>query len=249
MLDLDDSVDMIIPRGSGEFVRYIMEHTKIPVLGHSSGICHIYVDEDSDTDMAVSIVYDAKCQYPAACNAVETLLVHKSVASEFLPKLKDTLDLVNVELIGDDSTRKVISIPQASEKDWSTEYNDLKLSIKIVDSVDDAIMHINKYGSRHTDSIITKNKNIAKKFMKRIDSANVFWNCSTRFSDGYRYGLGAEVGISTSKIHARGPVGVEGLVIYKWKLIGNGNIVADYVGSSPKKKFTHKKLDKGFPLD
>jgi glutamate-5-semialdehyde dehydrogenase len=179
---------------------------------------------------------------------METLLVHSAIAKKFLPRLKPALDKAKCRLLGDDKTLKILSIGHATEKDWSTEYNDLILSIKIVNSMDEAIEHINKYGSRHTDAITTKSKDKARKFMQMIDSANVFWNCSTRFSDGYRYGLGAEVGISTSKIHARGPVGLEGLVTYKWKLLGNGNIVADYVGKQPKRKFTHKSLNKEFPL-
>ena len=226
-----------------------MDHTKIPVLGHSDGICHVYVEDDADIDMAVKVCYDAKCQYPAVCNAMETLLVNEKIASEFLPKLKDVLDVAKVKLMGDGRTRKTLSIDQASDKEWGKEYNDLILSIKAVKDIDEAIEHINKYGSGHTDSIITKSKAKARKFMKRVDSANVFWNCSTRFADGYRYGLGAEVGISTAKIHARGPVGLEGLLIYKWKLIGKGSIVADYSGNDPKKKFTHKKINKDFPLE
>jgi glutamate-5-semialdehyde dehydrogenase len=249
MLDMDEYIDLIVPRGSNEMVKHIMEHTKIPVLGHADGICHVYVDDEADIDMAVSVCYDAKCQYAAVCNAMETLLVHEGIASDFLPKLKDVLDVAKVQLKGDDRVRKTLSIPQANEKDWSTEYNDLILSIKAVKDIDEAIQHINKYGSKHTDAIVTKSKAKARKFMKRVDSANVFWNCSTRFADGYRYGLGAEVGISTAKIHARGPVGVEGLVIYKWKLIGDGNIVADYSGDEPKKSFKHGTLGKGFPLE
>ncbi|MBD3164046.1 glutamate-5-semialdehyde dehydrogenase [Candidatus Woesearchaeota archaeon] len=249
MLAMDEYIDLIIPRGSNKFVRYVMDNTRIPVLGHADGICHVYVDDEADLDMAVKVCYDSKCQYAAVCNAMETLLVHTKIASEFLDKLKDVLGVCNVKLLGDDKTRKILSIPQAGEKDWSTEYNDLMLSIKVVEDIDEAIMHINRYGSRHTDVIVTKTRAKARKFMLRVDSANVFWNCSTRFSDGYRYGLGAEVGISTSKIHARGPVGLEGLAIYKWKLIGNGHIVADYAGEQPKKKFTHKQLSKNFPLE
>jgi glutamate-5-semialdehyde dehydrogenase len=248
MLLFEKYIDLIIPRGSKDFVKFVRENTKIPVLGHADGICHIYVDDAADINVAVNTCYDAKCNYPAACNSMETLIVHKNIASEFLPKLKDVLDEAHVRLLGDDGALKVLSIDHASEKDWSTEYSDFVLSIKVVADLDEAIMHINRYGSRHTDSIITKSAERAKKFMNRVDSANVFWNCSTRFSDGYRYGLGAEVGISTSKIHARGPVGVEGLVIYKWKLIGNGNIVSDYMGEEPKRKFTHIKLEKEFPL-
>ncbi|MCK5283317.1 MAG: glutamate-5-semialdehyde dehydrogenase [Nanoarchaeota archaeon] len=246
MLKLDEYIDLIVPRGSNAFVKYVMDHTNIPVLGHSDGICHIYVDKDVDIDLALKVCFDAKCQYAAVCNALETLLVNSKIAEEFLPRLKNDLETAKVRLLGDEKTLKIIDIGKADEEDWSTEYNDLILSIKIVDNLDDAINHINRYGSRHTDAIITKDKENAKRFMQLVDSANVFWNCSTRFADGYRYGLGAEVGISTAKIHARGPVGLDGLMIYKWKLIGKGHIAADY--SDNKKSFTHKKLNKEFPL-
>ena len=197
--------------------------------------------------MAVDITVDSKCQYCAVCNAMETLLVHSDIAEKFLPKIKAVLTEQNVEIRGCDRTRRIIDVSEATEQDWSTEYLDLILSIKVVDSLDEAIEHINTYGSGHTDAIITQSKTAAAKFMDLIDSANVFYNCSTRFSDGYRFGLGAEVGISTNKIHARGPVGLEGLVIYKWKLLGSGQIVADYSGSGAK-KFTHKKLNKDCKL-
>ena len=241
MLKMDEDIDLIIPRGSNEFVRYIMDNTNIPVLGHAEGICHVYVDGDADLEMAVNIVVDSKCQYVAVCNAAETLLVDAKIAKKFLPKVKAALEEKGVELRGCKKTASIIKVKPATEKDWSTEYLDYILSIKVVDGVDEAIEHINRYSSRHTDTIVTTNKEKAKKFMDLVDSANVFWNCSTRFSDGFRYGLGAEVGISTNKIHARGPVGLEGLVIYKWKLIGSGQIVADYSGNDAK-KFTHKKL-------
>jgi len=241
MLALDEYIDLIIPRGSNQFVRYIMDNTTIPVLGHAEGICHVYVDGDADLDMAVNIVVDSKCQYVAVCNAAETLLVDDAIAKEFLPRIKTALEARNVELRGCPKTAAIIDVKPATEQDWSTEYLDYILSIKVVAGLDEAIEHVNRYGSRHTDAIVTADKEKAEKFMRLIDSANVFWNCSTRFSDGYRYGLGAEVGISTNKIHARGPVGLEGLVIYKWKLIGAGQIVADYCGPNAK-KFTHKKL-------
>jgi glutamate-5-semialdehyde dehydrogenase len=199
------------------------------------------LDGEADLEMAVNIVVDSKCQYVAVCNAAETLLVDEKIAKKFLPKVKAALEEKNVELRGCKKTASIIKVKPATEKDWSTEYLDYIISIKVVDGLDEAIEHINRYGSRHTDTIITDNKGKAKKFMDLVDSANVFWNCSTRFSDGFRYGLGAEVGISTNKIHARGPVGLEGLVIYKWKLIGSGQIVADYSGNDAK-KFTHKKL-------
>jgi glutamate-5-semialdehyde dehydrogenase len=240
MLKQDDYIDLVIPRGSNEFVRYIMNHTNIPVLGHADGICHVYVDGAADIDMAVKISIDSKCQYVAVCNATETLLVDNKIAKEFLPKVNAAFDERNVELRGDKKTRAIIKVKSATEKDWATEYLDYILSIKVVDGVDEAIEHINHYGSHHTDAIVTRDKATAERFMDLVDSAGVFWNCSTRFADGFRYGLGAEVGISTTKIHARGPVGLEGLLIYKWKLLGSGQIVADY--SEGKKKFTHKKL-------
>lgn len=246
MLKMDDYIDLIIPRGSNAFVKYIMDNSRIPVLGHADGICHCYVDKDADLDMAVKVVTDAKVQYVAVCNATETLLVHRAIATQFLPLIETELKKYNVEIVGCEETQKIINVNPATEEDWKTEYLDYKLSIKVVDDVDDAIRHINKYGSKHTDSIITKNKDAAKKFLDLVDSGNVFWNCSTRFSDGFRYGFGAEVGISTSKIHARGPVGLEGLVIYKYKLIGNGDIVDDF--AKGRRAFTHKKLNTQCPL-
>lgn len=240
MLKMDEDIDLVIPRGSNEFVRYIMNHTNIPVLGHADGICHVYVDGAADIDMAVKIAVDSKCQYVAVCNATETLLVDSKIAKQFLPKIKVALDEKNVELRGCKKTRSIIKVKPATEKDWSTEYLDYILSIKVVDGIDEAIGHINHYGSHHTDAIVTQDKATAEKFLDLVDSAGVFWNCSTRFADGYRYGLGAEVGISTTKIHSRGPVGLEGLLIYKWKLLGSGQIVADY--AEGRKKFGHKKL-------
>lgn len=246
MLKLDEFIDLIIPRGSNEFVRFIMDNSRIPVMGHADGICHCYVDEEFDLDMAVKIVVDSKTQYVAVCNATETLLVHERAAARFLPVLKEALDQKEVEIVGCPKTREIIPVAPATEEDWKTEYLDYKLSVKVVSDVDEAINHINHYGSGHTDSIITNNRDKAARFMSLVDSGNVFWNCSTRFSDGFRYGLGAEVGISTSKIHARGPVGLDGLVIYKYKLIGNGQTVAEY--SNREKTFKHRKMDKPFPL-
>jgi glutamate-5-semialdehyde dehydrogenase len=240
MLKMDEYIDLIIPRGSYSFVKYIMDNTNIAVLGHSEGICHVYVDGQADVETAVKIVVDSKCQYVAVCNAAETLLVDEKIAKRFLPKVAEALEKEGVEILGCEKTRKIIKAEKATEKDWRMEYLDYIISVRIVDGLDEAIEHINKYGSKHTDAIVTKNKARAEKFMNLVDSADVFWNCSTRFSDGYRYGLGAEVGISTNKIHARGPVGLEGLVIYKWKLYGTGQTVAEYV--SGKKGFTHKKL-------
>jgi glutamate-5-semialdehyde dehydrogenase len=240
ILKLDDKIDLLIPRGSNKFVKYIQENTKIPVLGHSEGICHVYVDKDADIDKAIPICYDAKCQYAAVCNAMETLLVHTDMAKKFLPLMRNKYEKANVELRGDEETLKIIKIKKVSEMDWKTEYNDIILSIKVVNNADEAINHINKYGSKHTDAIITNNHQTAKKFLSLVDSSSVMHNCSTRFADGFRYGKGAEVGISTGKIHARGPVGLEGLTIYKYLVKGNGQIVNDYV--SGKKKLTHKKL-------
>jgi glutamate-5-semialdehyde dehydrogenase len=245
MLKLDKYIDLLIPRGSNEFVRYIMDNTNIPVLGHAAGICHVYVDAAADMEMAVRVTTDSKCQYTAVCNAAETLLVHKNIAAKFLPRIKAALEDRRVEIRGCERTRQIVDVMPATEDDWATEYLDAIISVKMVDSLGDAIAHINTYGSKHTDTIITADKAAAAKFMDLVDSADVFWNASTRFADGYRYGLGAEVGISTNKIHARGPVGLEGLLIYKWKLIGTGQIVADYTGKDAK-KYTHKKLDKSF---
>jgi len=247
MLALDRQIDLIVPRGSNAFVRYIMDHTRIPVLGHADGICHVYVDGKADLDKAVRIVVDSKCQYVAVCNAAETLLVDESVAAQFLPKVKTALEQRDVEIRGCDKTQSIIPCKAATEEDWSTEYLDTILSIKVVAGVEEAVEHINTYGSRHTDTIVTEDRATAARFLERVDSADVFWNCSTRFSDGFRYGLGAEVGVSTNKIHARGPVGLEGLVIYKWRLLGDGHVVADYSGPSAR-PLTHVRLSKGYPL-
>ena len=241
MLALDEYIDLVIPRGSNEFVRYIMDNTNIPVLGHAEGICHVYIDGDADLDMAVNITVDSKCQYVAVCNAAETLLVANNIAEKFLPKAKTALEAKDVQLRGCEKTVSIIDVKPAVEEDWSTEYLDYILSIKVVGDLDQAIDHINRFGSGHTDTIVTTDKEKAERFMNLVDSANVFWNCSTRFADGFRYGLGAEVGISTNKIHARGPVGLDGLVIYKWKLLGTGQVVTDYSGSDAK-KFTHRKI-------
>jgi glutamate-5-semialdehyde dehydrogenase len=245
ILALDQLIDLIIPRGSNEFVQYIMNNSSIPVLGHADGICHVYVDDEADIDMAIRVTVDSKTQYVAVCNAAETLLVHSGIAARFLPALADALAGKGVELRGCSHTAAVIAVTPATEKDWQTEYLDAILSIKTINSMDAAIEHINTYGSGHTDAIITGNHTHAQRFMNLVDSGNVFWNCSTRFSDGFRYGLGAEVGISTNKIHARGPVGLEGLLIYKWKLIGRGQTVADY---SDSKKFTHHPIKRPCPV-
>lgn len=246
MLELSNFIDLVIPRGSGSFVKYVQEHTKIPVLGHSEGICHVFVDKYADIKKALNLCFDAKCQYPAVCNAMETMLVHKDIAKKFLPLMIARFKKASVEVRGDEKTREIVmDIGKASENDWSTEYNDLIISIKIVKDLNEAISHINKYGSKHTDAIVTENKKNADDFMNRVDSASVMWNASTRFADGFRYGKGAEVGISTAKIHARGPVGLEGLVIYKYKLIGKGQVAEDYTGKNAK-KFRHKVIKKLF---
>lgn len=240
ILKLEQYIDLLIPRGSNAFVSYIMKNSNIPVMGHADGICHTYVDKMADLDIAVKVVVDSKTQYVAVCNALETLLVHEDVAKDYLPQLKVALEAKNVLIKGCEKTRAIIDVEKATEEDWKTEYLDYILSIKVVSSIDEAIMHINTFGSGHTDCIITKDQEAAEKFMTLVDSGNVFLNVSTRFSDGFKYGFGAEVGISTSKLHARGPVGLEGLLIYKYKLCGKGQIVADY--AEGRSHFTHKRL-------
>ncbi len=253
LLACDRYVDLIIPRGSNAFVRHIMDNTKIPVMGHADGICHIFVDEECDQETAIRIIIDAKTQYTAACNAVETLLIHRGIADEFIPKLAAALAKENIKIRG---TQEVVSkasagvensgdaagdmIETITDDDFETEYLSLTVGIRLVDDLDEAIRHINTHGSHHTDSIITDNNNNAERFMQMVDSAGVYHNCSTRFSDGFRYGFGAEVGISTGKIHARGPVGLEGLVTYKYKLYGHGQTVGDY--ASGVRSFHHRDL-------
>ena len=239
LLELDQYVDLIIPRGSNSFVRYVQDNTRIPVLGHADGICHLYIDKAADMSKAVAITKDAKVGYPAACNAVETLLVNQEIAAKFLPEIGKVLQEIGVELRGDEKTREFLDIKPATVEDWQTEYSDLILSIKVVDSVEGAIAHINTYGSRHTDAIITEDYSTANIFLNQVNSAGVYHNCSTRFSDGFRYGFGAEVGISTQQMPPRGPVGLEGLVTYKYQLVGDGHIVATYSGENAK-PFTHK---------
>jgi glutamate-5-semialdehyde dehydrogenase len=241
LLQLDEYVDLIIPRGSNSFVRFVQENTRIPVLGHADGICHAYIDKAADIAKAVEITVDAKTHYPAACNAIETLLVHQYIAPEFLPLVARALQERQVELRGDDRTRKIIDVAAATEADWTTEYSDLILAIKVVSSLEEAIAHINTYGSRHTEAIVTEEPTTAKTFLAQVDAAGVYHNCSTRFADGFRYGFGAEVGISTHKLPPRGPVGLEGLVTYKYQLTGDGHIAATYTGTNAK-SFTHKDL-------
>ena len=241
LLECHESVDLLIPRGSNAFVQYIMNHTSIPVLGHADGVCHMYVDKDYDLKKAIPLIIDGKTQYTAACNAVETVLVHRDIAADFLPKLADALREAGVTIRGSEEVSRLIPVEIIPEgESWHREYLDLILAIKLVSDVDEAISHINTYGSHHTDCIITENDETARRFMTLVDSAGVYQNASTRFADGFRYGFGAEVGISTSKIHARGPVGLEGLVSYKYKLLGHGQIVGDY--ASGKKKFHFRDL-------
>jgi glutamate-5-semialdehyde dehydrogenase len=231
ILEMDREIDLVVPRGSTEFVNYIFEHSRIPVLGHGSGICHIYVDSTADLEMAQEVILDAKTQYPAACNSVEKVLVHQAVAQEFLSMLVAALQSAGVEVRGCSGTTKFLPHSQiipATEQDWHTEYGDLKITVRIVSDIAEAIEHINHYGSRHTESILTKDQSAADLFMDEVDAASVFHNASTRFADGFRYGLGAELGISNSKLHARGPVGLEGLLTYKYKLHGSGQTVTDY---------------------
>ncbi len=241
LLALDKYVDLIIPRGSNEFVRYVQDNTRIPVLGHADGICHLYLDKQLDVAQAIEITVDAKTHYPAACNAIETLLVHQDIASVVLPQVATALQDKGVQLKGDEQSQAIIKAEPATEIDWCTEYSDLILAIKIVPSLEAAIAHINTYGSKHTDAIVTTNLSAAEKFQNQVDAAGVYHNCSTRFADGFRYGFGAEVGISTQQMPPRGPVGLEGLVTYKYKVTGNGHIAATYTGENAK-PFTHQDI-------
>jgi len=249
LLECDGLVDLLIPRGSNAFVRYIMDHTRIPVMGHADGICHIYVDKDADPEKIVPIIIDAKTQYTAACNAVETLLVDRSIAPSVIPVLAKAFKTEGIALRGTSEVTQLIQdtvdadstpVYETTEESDFREYLSLTASVKLVDGVDEAISHINRYGSHHTDAIITENTSTAEHFTDMVDSAGVYVNCSTRFADGFRYGFGAEVGISTSKLHARGPVGLDGLVTYKYKLYGHGQIVGDY--ASGKSTFHFKDL-------
>ena len=241
LLALDKYVDLIIPRGSNEFVRYVQDNTRIPVLGHADGICHLYLDKQLDVAQAIEITVDAKTHYPAACNAIETLLVHQDIASVVLPQVATALQDKGVQLKGDEQSQAIIKAEPATEIDWCTEYSDLILAIKIVPSLEEAIAHINTYGSKHTDAIVTTNLSAAEKFQNQVDAAGVYHNCSTRFADGFRYGFGAEVGISTQQMPPRGPVGLEGLVTYKYKVTGKGHIAATYTGENAK-PFTHRDI-------
>jgi glutamate-5-semialdehyde dehydrogenase len=240
LLKLDGLVDLIIPRGSNALVRFIQENTRIPVLGHADGICHLYVDQAADLDQALRVAMDAKTQYPAACNAIETLLVHSAVAASFLPAAAAAFAAAGVELRGD-AAALANGVPHpASDDDWRTEYADLILAVKVVDGLEEALEHIRRYGSRHTDAICTTDAATAERFLASVDSAGVFLNCSTRFADGFRYGFGAEVGISTQTLPPRGPVGLEGLVTYRYRLRGEGHIAADYASGA--RAFSHRSL-------
>lgn len=241
LLSMDKYVDLIIPRGGNSLVQHIKSNTNIPVLGHADGICHLYIDESANQEKALKICLDSKSQYPSACNAVETILINKNIANEYLPKLFNLFKENNIKMNGCEAVRKILNQSDIGEvKEWHLEYGDKEASLKIVENTEEAYNHINKYGSHHTDSIVSENKDNIEKFMTYVDSANVYANTSTRFSDGFRYGFGAEVGISTNKTHARGPVGLEGLTIYKYKLFGSYQIVNDYV--THKASFKHKRI-------
>jgi glutamate-5-semialdehyde dehydrogenase len=244
LLALHEHIDLVIPRGGYDLVRHVQAVTRIPVLGHAEGVCHVYVDRAADEAMAMAIVLDSKLQYPAACNAAETLLVHRDAAARFLVPLLGRLLQAGVEIRACKKTRALASsldLGPAAEEDWRTEYGGPILSVKLVESLDEAVEHVNRYGSQHTEAIVTEDKAAAEAFLSRVDAAGVFHNASTRFADGYRYGFGAEVGISTSRIHARGPVGLDGLVTYKYVLRGSGQIVATYSGKDAR-PFRHRKL-------
>ena len=237
MLKLDEYIDLIIPRGSNAFVQYIMQNTNIAVLGHADGVCHTYINEKADPATALKVAVDAKTQYVSVCNATETFLVDEALKDTLLKDLIKTLRDAGVTIYGDDYVAEAFGAEKVTE--WHHEYLDMKCSVKVVSGIDEAIAHINRYGPGHTDAIITEDKAAADRFMLGVDSGSVLVNCSTRFADGFRYGFGAEVGISTSKIHARGPVGLEGLVSYKYKLLGNGDIVGDYASGAKKFKHIH----------
>ena len=242
LLQLEDHIDLFVPRGSNDFVRYIQDNTRVPVLGHADGICHAYVDEHADVEQAVSVCYDAKVQYPAVCNAIETVLVHQRIAPAFLPLLAKAYEQAGVEMRGCAATRNLLpQVRPATAQDWNTEYLDLVVSIRLVDHLEEAVAHVNRHGSGHTDTIITEDRRAAERFLSGVDAATVMHNASTRFADGFRFGKGAEIGISTNKTHARGPVGLEGLVLYKYRLTGRGHVVRDYVGPDAR-PFTHRQL-------
>jgi glutamate-5-semialdehyde dehydrogenase len=225
LLKLDEHIDLIIPRGGKGLIKRVVEESTIPVIMHYDGICHTYVDEFADLDMAESICMNAKVQRPGVCNAMETMLVHSRVAEEFLPKISEKLSAAGVEVRGCEKTRKILSgTVAATEEDWRTEYLDLILSVKVVDTIDEAIEHIGRYGSAHSETIVTENYSRAQQFLEEVDSSAVFVNASTRFNDGFEFGLGAEIGISTNRLHCRGPMGLEELTTTKYIIYGSGQI-------------------------
>jgi glutamate-5-semialdehyde dehydrogenase len=244
LLKLEKIIDLVIPRGSNALVQHVQNHTNIPVLGHADGVCHIYIDAAADVEMAIAIAVDSKVQYPAVCNAVETILVDREIAATLLPALAAALEAKGVKLRGDAATCDLLArypIELVGDDEWHTEYGDLIVAIRMVDGLDVALDHIERFGSHHTDAIVTEDASAAGRFLDQVDSANVLHNCSTRFSDGFRYGFGSEVGISTNKLHARGPVGLEGLVTYKYRLVGRGQLVKDYSGENAR-PFRHLQL-------
>lgn len=242
MLKAEGLIDLIIPRGSYDFVRYVMKNTTIPVLGHAEGLCSMYIDKEADLTKSVDCALDAKTNAPGTCNTIENLIVHRDIAPRVLPLLSKAFGKAGVTVLGDERCQSITGCLPASDEDWDTEYLDLKISIKIVDSIEQAIAFISEHTSHHTDAIITEDENAKKLFMRKVDSSSVFCNCSTRFADGFRYGLGAEVGISTSKIHARGPVGLEGLMTTKFLVSGNGQKTGDYMGRDAR-QFRHLMLN------
>lgn len=246
ILKLDEYIDLLIPRGSYSFVRYIQENTHIPVLGHAAGVCHVYIDSEADMQKAFRVALDSKVQYPAVCNAAEKLLVHEKIAPYFLPRMADLFVENGVEMRVDQASQAYLlgfDVKPASNDDWYAEYDDRIIAIRIVKDVDEAIDFINTHGSHHSEAIVTENRATFDRFMRNVDSADILLNASTRFADGFRLGLGAEIGISTGKIHARGPMGMEGLMIYKYVVIGDGHIVADYSGDNPKRRWKHIRTD------
>ncbi|KAI1812369.1 glutamate-5-semialdehyde dehydrogenase [Poronia punctata] len=252
LLDLDQFIDLVIPRGSNELVRYIKSNTKIPVLGHADGLCSIFLEQSADAKMAANVIVDSKTSYPAACNSLETLLVQRSALESLLPSVAEALIAKGVVLRCDAETKKVLvnklpaessaAVQDATDADFDTEFLSLTLAVKVVADVDEAVAHINVHGSKHTEVILTSSSELAEKFMSSVDAAGVYWNASTRFADGMRYGFGTEVGISTNKIHSRGPVGLEGLMIYKYKIVGQGHITAVYGEGEGQKRFKHERL-------
>jgi glutamate-5-semialdehyde dehydrogenase len=247
LLDQDRHIDLVIPRGSNELVRYIKTNTKIPVLGHADGICHSYLTADVDEKTAVDVIVDSKTSYPAACNSLETLLVQDKALKTVFPAVADALFAKGVELRCDGPSKAALSGKQGTvvdvkEEDYDTEHLSLTLSIKTVSSLEEAVGHINEHGSHHTDTILTSDQELAEQFMNAVDSAGVYWNASSRFADGMRYGFGTEVGISTNKIHARGPVGLEGLMIYKYKIRGQGHVTSVYGEGEGQRRFKHESL-------